>query len=385
MGNLAINMSVPRIAEHEGWHDATERSSSLCVKLALFQVLNSVAGAVMMFVYEGYHLSAEWYTWAGQMTSAIVLFTILIADGLGLLRLGACIKRVFVAPCARTQANANRAFGSADPLYMSKRLSLVLKYVILAVIMGPFFPTTYALAAIGARRAAQRPTAPRARAQTTRPTPRGVARAGCLLSYALDKFNMLRQLPALPKMNGQLIVHTILGRVMPVCIALHVPIAILAYHSRAKQLLDAGLVTHDGTCALGVPRALGGEQGAFKVHVLSAVRWLMSEEQHVLAACNHAVLFSAAGGLFVLLLLLCNLSLRSIDRAELAPSLGNYARMEASDREQLFAAQDGLRLYISPTQQQVLMELASKRGEDPLAERNAFTGDSVALSLEAFV
>lgn len=79
VGNLAINISVPKIAEYEGWHNATLRNDSLCVKLAIFQVLNSLAGGAMMFVYEGYSLTPEWYTMAGQMTSAIILFTILSA------------------------------------------------------------------------------------------------------------------------------------------------------------------------------------------------------------------------------------------------------------------------------------------------------------------
>lgn len=183
IGNLAINISVPRIAEYEGWQNATLRNDSLCVKLAVFQVLNSLAGAVMMFVYgelararaplalrpraapltcgcerplprartEGYTLTSEWYRMAGQMASAIMIFTMIITDSLGLLRLAACLKRVFAAPFARTQAYANRAFQSADPMYLAKRISLILKYVIIAMMLGPFFPVTYLLAAIGGR------------------------------------------------------------------------------------------------------------------------------------------------------------------------------------------------------------------------------------------
>ncbi|KAJ1633232.1 hypothetical protein T492DRAFT_549949 [Pavlovales sp. CCMP2436] len=96
------------------------------------------------------------------------------------------------------------------------------------MIMGPFFPLTYLLAAIG-----------------------------CILSYGLDKFNMLRQLPALPQNSGHLIVTTILGRVMPVCLALHLPIALLAYLSRSIQI-HAGLPVgpDDLTCSLVLPHPL---------------------------------------------------------------------------------------------------------------------------------
>lgn len=197
---------------------------------------------------------------------------------------------------------------------------------------------------------------------------------------------MLRQLPALPKNHGHLIVTTILGRVLPICLVLHVPIAILAYNSRAHQLVQLYGTSGSGSCGAhvaGHDRAAG--VGTQRGEYADVGSWLADEKGFALAACNHAVLYVCAGGILVLAMLLCdNLSQYRMDRTSEAPTLGNYARIRASGSEPLRSAQDGLRLYISPTQQQALLELASRRNQDPLTERSAFTGDSVALGFEAF-
>lgn len=235
--------------------------------------------------------------------------------------------------------------------------------------------------------------APSARPLTLAPAPLGLLRAsrlccgapaGCVLSYGLDKFNMLRQLPALPKNHAHLVVTTILGRLIPICIALHVPIAILAYSSRAEQLVALHGTSGGGSCAAGAGHA-GALDGSDGAQVRGVLSWLAGETSTFVTACNQAVLYMGAGGIVVFVMLLCSLSLRPTDRASTAPSLGSYAQERGTGPEPLHSAQDGLRLYISPIQQQALMDLASKRGEDPLAERSAFTGDSIALSVEAFV
>jgi hypothetical protein len=227
-----------------------------------------------------------------------------------------------------------------------------------------------------------------ARAITLTPTPSPPSRvgaralSGCILSYALDKFNMVRQMPALPQNNGHLIVTTILGRVMPIALALHVPIALVAYISRSQQLLTSQGVPPDAQCSV---NGIHFESSGVAEWMRALVSWLSAEEIHVLTACNHAVLGMSCGGIVVFALLGCGLAVGPSEHETTALSLGSYARVEAASSEALFSAQDGLRLYISPTQQQILMDLASKRGEDPLSERSAFTGDSVALSFEAFV
>jgi hypothetical protein len=187
----------------------------------------------------------------------------------------------------------------------------------------------------------------------------------------LDKFNILRQMMALPKNTGHLIVHSILGRLLPVTLALHVVVAMTAYMSRSQQLLELG--AHD--------THVGAPQDSLD----SELARVPSEELHALP---DAVVYMGYGGLAVFIILAIGQLLYHLDRRSEAQSLGTrYAQMSATS-DKLYAAQDGIGLYISPVQRAILTELATKRGNDmenSSKERAAFTGDSVALSFEAFV
>ncbi|KAG8465178.1 hypothetical protein KFE25_012541 [Diacronema lutheri] len=354
-GNALINASLPRIALREGWQRVTQLHDSLCAKLAAFQILNSVAALLVWLGNTDGRLSAEWWRECAPIVNAIIVSQIGVSNVFALLRLGSRVRRWFRAPRARTQADANSLWAAKDESFVPVRTSLVLKYAALALMLGPLFPTVYLLGA-----------------------------AGCAISFAIDAYLLLRQLAPLPHTDGRLILTTALERVLPCALVARVPVALVALAVRSRQLA-LQLPAVDG-CALDPAGARGGaDAGGPLAAALDVLR--------APAPCNSALLWAMAGSAGALLVLGLGLSMqRDRDahdaRARAAtepPLLGGVIAVPGADGRPVSAdcaAHAGLGLYLSPTQQRVLRELAAERGEDPLSERAAFTGESIALSLE---
>lgn len=351
-GNVLINKTLPAIAMHEGWHHATRRDDSLCAKLSLFQVLNSISGALIWLARERGRLSPAWWEACAPMVAAVVVAQVGVSNGFGLLRLGQRVRRRFRAPRATTQADANALWESADPLFVPVRMSLVLKYASLAIALGPLFPMLQLLGA-----------------------------CSCLLSCVVDSYLLLRQLSPVPHTNGRLVLCTALERVLPCALVSRALIALAALGVRSRQLaLELPVLDR---CALWPLSEDGG--GGAREAALQVLR--------MPAPCNAALLWATAGGAAALLALGLGLGLqrqrdlreRRARTAAQRPLVGGDVIVPGGDgrpSKAEYMASAGLGLYLSPTQQRILRELASQRGDDPLSDRAAFSGETIALSIE---
>lgn len=335
LGNLLINVSVPKIAVLEGWRNMTLRNTAVCVKLALFQVINSFGGAVLFLIHQGYALDAAWYRRSVPMLGAIVFFTILISDLLGLVMLGRLFRRLRAVASARTQSEANAAFDIAADArgYVPKRLSLVLKYLLIALAAAPAAPLLWLLAAVG-----------------------------CALSYAVDKVNLLRQLPPPPHTSGHLVLSTVLRQVLPWGVAVHVAAAVLLYGSRAGELGEGGVTACLGTlagsrdkpCSPTVAYALA----------TAAVVWPALVALALGTASRRAFSARPLTALF-----------RSVDE--------RYSQLDEADdvAEPVFRGIESLQLYISTLQRQRLLALAARQGQDPADVVPTNAGQSIGVSV----
>lgn len=377
-GNVLINVCVPYFVAHEGWQDRTRRNNAMCLQLGIYQVLNSLAGALLLFWDEDFLLNAAWYDAACSMVSEIVMFTIVVSDVLSLLRPLALVRRLILAPFARSQAEANALWHAEDPLYMPARLSLVLKYLVLALIFAPFSPTVYALASAGARArslpgrvASPRTLTVAARCRHAR-APAATALAGCLLSYAVDKINLLRQLPPLPKTSSRLVLSMVLGQLLPLAVVLHTIVAVCAYVWRAHQLAKWHHGEEESSCGFVSPH-VSTSTHRFGAYVKAAIDFISAEEVHVLASCNHSVMWMSASVCAVLVITVLGRTVRPDGLADQAPLLvqGGYNALESGSTQPLWVAAEGLKLYISALQQKLLTDAMTQSLGGPSSFRRA--------------
>jgi hypothetical protein len=192
----------------------------------------------------------------------------------------------------------------------------------------------------------------------------------------------LRHLPPTAATDGRLVTRTILGVLLPTALCTRVPITLAALAVRSRQLA-LGLLPGDA-CALDpVGRARGEGGGA-----LAALRQVLESP----AGCNAALLWATAGGAAALLVVGLGLAAEAqrareaeAARAAQPPLLGTPRQRGAGEHvvgADEFETSFGLGLYVSPLQQRILRTLAAERGDDPLSRRAAFTGETVAVSLE---
>ena len=149
--NVLIFATVPQLSDRlERQRTFAGKESSIAIKLAVFQVYNTVvASSAFLFDHRISQFSRAWYPTGGVLIGAIVFGdAVFIQVLLDWVHVDVLFRRFLLAPRATTQLQMDRIYIAAADIYLAFRYQFAIKFIVIILMFATAIPVLLLVGAL---------------------------------------------------------------------------------------------------------------------------------------------------------------------------------------------------------------------------------------------